>query len=618
MLCLLLGVMYLVVGMTAGQGLPLTESDRAELAQRVTLPDDIARAQGIALLTDHGILPLVWGERHHVWGRPLAGLYQRVPWLQTNGTAIFLLAIFGGLFAFLRGMCESRMRVIVGRAALSLVNRIRHSIHRQNRRVGPSDLEGHDAAATFALFTTQAEALRQGVFSWAEVWLRDPLRIAVFFVVALVIHPTLALQIMIPLAGCFFLANRVRWVAEEQQTLLASLAENDLRMLAESLSQTRLVRGFAMEEFEQQQFEKHLQRWQTKTETIFSAGAWPRRGLRFLTIASLALAIFLVVGRIAITPRDVTLAAGILMLATIASLARPLVRLQALDGVLAPARKAATSIQLYLNRIPDVGQAVGAKFLNPLSQSLEIEDVRYVSPSKRCRLNGLTLKIAAGKKVAFVSTDPLEAQAAAALIPRFIEPQSGRISIDGEDIGWVTLESLRAESLYVGGNAILTGTVRDNIAGGRADYTLQEVGDAAKLAHAHQFILKLPQGYETIIGQQGETLEPSQVFRLALARAALRKPALMIIEEPTDPIDDATRALIDDAYTRLCQNRTVIFLPHRMTTIRRADFVVFIHKGVVEAMGDHASLVRTSPLYRHWEYVTFSEFRHEFEPGQNP
>ena len=274
------------------------------------------------------------------------------------------------------------------------------------------------------------------------------------------------------------------------------------------------------------------------------------------------------------------------------------------DATLSSAR-----VYRFLDQIPEVGQAVGAKFLQPVSKSVIFESVGYSLPRQRQLLNNFDLRITAGEAVAFVSLDPLESRAVAYMLPRFIEPQMGRVLIDGEDIAWVTLESLRAEAVYVGGpDPFFTGTVLENITCGVSDYTVPEATEAAKQMHAHKFILGLPQGYETQLGQGGEILEPGPSFRLSLARAMVRNPALIILEEPPE-LDADTKALLDDAYKRLKENRTVIFLPSRLSTVRRVDRIVLIHDGRVEAIGTHESLVHSSALYRHWEYVRFNQFR---------
>lgn len=119
-----------------------------------------------------------------------------------------------------------------------------------------------------------------------------------------------------------------------------------------------------------------------------------------------------------------------------------------------------------------------------------------------------------------------------------------------------------------------------------------------------------------MIGEHGERLDAGQGFRLGVARAVVRDPAIMIIEEPTEALDDDTKSLLDDSYNRIVRGRTVIFLPNRLSTLRRADTVVFLHHGTVESQGTYAELVKGSSLFRHWEYMRFNQFRRELEPAE--
>ena len=247
-----------------------------------------------------------------------------------------------------------------------------------------------------------------------------------------------------------------------------------------------------------------------------------------------------------------------------------------------------------------------------MSKTLHFENVKYQTPSGQKILDGVDFKLEVDKCYSITSANPLEARAVALRLPRFIEPREGSVMIDGEDISWVTLESLRAETVFVAADdPPFEGTVFDNIRGGQADLTLQQVTEAAKLTHAHNFIVKLFNGYETVLTSQGDTLDAGQRFRLGLARAIVRNPALLIVEEPWSPLDEDTKTLLVDAYDRICRNRTVIFLPARLSTVRRTDQVIVLHEGKVAAIGPHAKLVSQSPIYRHWEYIHFNEFRNE-------
>jgi ATP-binding cassette, subfamily B, bacterial len=135
---------------------------------------------------------------------------------------------------------------------------------------------------------------------------------------------------------------------------------------------------------------------------------------------------------------------------------------------------------------------------------------------------------------------------------------------------------------------------------------LPQIIEAAKIAHAHHFIQKLPRGYDTAIGELGHSLNVSEKFRIALARAILRDPALLIVEEPDVEMDDETKSLLDDTFTRLLPGRTALFLPHRISTIRSCDHILLLNKGRIEAAGVHRDLLGQNSLYRHLHYLEFN------------
>ena len=172
----------------------------------------------------------------------------------------------------------------------------------------------------------------------------------------------------------------------------------------------------------------------------------------------------------------------------------------------------------------------------------------------------------------------------------------------------MTLDSLRNQiGIVLQNNLVFHDTVANNIGCGDQQYTLPQIIEAAKVAHAHHFIQKLPKGYDTPIGELGHSLNVSQQYRIALARAILRDPALLILEEPDTAMDEDTKAQLDDTMTRILPGRTTIFLPHRISTLKSCDKIFLLHKGRLEASGDHRTLLSQSPLYRHLHYLEFSE-----------
>ena len=625
-LCLMLVDLCLVVDLLVRGGrLTITEADRREL--EALIGQDVLSADGdptgplAGELTyvNRGLLPTIWHYRRRFFTPVLVAAYVRFSPLRNDWQALVTLVALAALLGWVRSILESRARIGLVNVGHDVAARLRRSIHRQTLRLGPSDLEGRSGAQAMQLFTTEVDRLRDGVYRWAERVGRDPLRLFLLLALALAVDPPLALICLAPMVLCWYVAHSEALRTEQVRALADEAAARELRVLAESLERTRLVRGFGMEVFEQEQFQKYLDRFQQSTSNALKTKAWSRRAIRTLVAACMAFVLLYLGWQILLPPQTVggiplAFASGLLMIAALGAAWFPLQSLVARQHEHEAAELAARRIQDYLNLIPEVGQAVGAKFLQPLSKVIVFENVSYATPSKRQLLDGLKLKIPAGRQVAIVSSDPIESLAIAYLLPRFIEPQAGRILIDGEDIAWVTLESLRAETIFVGGkDPFLTGSVRDNISGGNPNFSLQEVTEAAKFAHAHNFIQKLSQGYETVIGEHGEQLDAGQGFRLGLARAILRKPALLVIEEPVDALDEDTKSMLDDAYKRIAPNRTVIFLPERLSTLKKVDEIVLIHKGRLAAIGPHSRLVQSSPLYRHWEYIHFNEFRHEFE-----
>jgi ATP-binding cassette subfamily B protein len=327
-------------------------------------------------------------------------------------------------------------------------------------------------------------------------------------------------------------------------------------------------------------------------------------------LGMLAALLLLFVAGLAILNQQLGVTSAIIMTAALVSLYLPLVTWLDNRRYLRRARDSAVVLFEFLDRPGGVGQVVEAEFLPALARQLEFDHVTLKEPGTGKKLlQGVTLTIQQGQRVALVGPDDMEKHALVYLIPRFLDPTAGEIRIDGKNLRWVTLDSLRAQiAMVLQHNLVFNDTVANNIGCGDKSYTLPQIIEAAKVAHAHQFIQKLPQGYETPIGELGQALRVSEQFRIALARAILRDPALLIIEEPATPLDDDTKSLLDDTFHRILPGRTVLFLPHRLSTIRNCDRIFLLYNGRVEASGDHRELLAQSELYRHLQYLEFNEF----------
>jgi ATP-binding cassette subfamily B protein len=306
----------------------------------------------------------------------------------------------------------------------------------------------------------------------------------------------------------------------------------------------------------------------------------------------------------------VTAAGAVTLAVALVSLYWPLVSWLESRRVIRRARESSLVLFNFLDRSSSVGQAVEAEFLPPLTKQLEFDNVTLNEPGTgRKLLSGVSLTVQAGQRLALVGPDEMQKHALVYLIPRFLDPTSGEIRIDRKNLRWVTFDSLRASTAIVlQHNLVFNDTVANNIGCGDPSFQIPKIIEAAKVAHAHKFIQSLPQGYDTAIGELGHPLTTSEQFRIALARAILRDPALLIIEEPQVPLDEDSKSLLDDTFTRVLPGRTTIFLPHRLSTIRNCDKVFLLYEGRIEAAGDHKDLLANSELYRHLQYLEFNEF----------
>jgi ATP-binding cassette subfamily B protein len=396
---------------------------------------------------------------------------------------------------------------------------------------------------------------------------------------------------------------------ERRAIAIKQHAGEQLALLQESLQMMRLVRGYQMEIFNQARVERQLLTCGNASRDHYQGQALYRSAM--LLFGVVVVAILTSVAGWKIMNHQLGLGASVTIILTIVSLYAPTLGAIRSRRTVQRAEESASMLFGFLDRRADVGQVVGAKLLPPMSRLLEFDGVVLREPGgSKFLLDHISLTIRAGDKVAFVGQDEREKQAIISLIPRFLDPEEGELRIDGNKLKLVTLESLRMQvAVVLQQNLIFNDTVANNIRCGDTAQALPRIIEAAKVAHAHQFIQKLPKGYDTRIGDLGFNCSPIQRFQIALARAVLRDPAILVIEEPTGGVDDDYRALLEDTYRRFLPGRTVIFLPHIMSTLRLADCIFLFQKGKIEVAGSHRDLLKTNELYRHLQYLEFNDFQ---------
>lgn len=242
--------------------------------------------------------------------------------------------------------------------------------------------------------------------------------------------------------------------------------------------------------------------------------------------------------------------------------------------------------------------------------NIEYRDVRYSYDESREVLKGVNLTVEQGKKLALVGPSGGGKTTLCHLLPRFytLDEGCGAIYIDGVDIGRMSLESLRRNIGIVQQDVFLfVGTIRDNIMYGRPDATEEEMIHAAKCANIHDYIMTLPRGYDTEIGERGVKLSGGQKQRLSIARVFLKDPAILILDEATSALDNTTEVLIQSALDELCCGRTTIVVAHRLSTVRNADEIAVVTDGLITERGTHAELMERGGIYRELYALQFRD-----------
>lgn len=582
-------------------------------------PDAAATVTGTApeeMPADHGILGLVVRSRNEGYLPAVAWLARVCPWSWTPVPAddlpfspyLTALLVVAVVLALLRAGAMFAMTYAAALAAGEAATRLRRAIYHHTFRLGTLAFRSLGPGEAVSIFTRQVEAVHDALYTRITVSWREPVKFCLLLIFALLVNFWLAVAFLIFAMLVWLIGGQVAAYFRRQERAAEHRAAEQLALLQESLMLMRLVKTYLMEPFNQSRVERQLTRHAEAQLGRYRGEAIYRPLLVFL--GTLAALVLLYVAGVIVLSGRLRVASAITMATALVSLYWPLTNWLSHRRILRRGRESAGILFKFLDRPGEVGQVVGAEFLPPLSRSLEFDNVTLKEPGTgRTLLERVTFTIRAGQKVALVGPEELEKHALIYLIPRFLDPNSGEIRIDEHNLRWVTFDSLRAQTAVVlQHNLVFNDTIANNIGCGDPGYDLPKIIEAAKIAHAHNFIQKLPKGYETVVGELGHGLRISEQFRVALARAILRDPAILIIEEPVAALDDDSKALVDDTFARVLPGRTVIFLPHRNSTIRSCDQVFLLNKGHIEATGDHRDLLAKNQLYRHLQYIEFNEF----------
>lgn len=561
-------------------------------------------------LSDCGVLSLLvrarGGVRTWFYGR-LAAWNE---WMWIRGNVMYMFGLFGvalGLVA-LRIVAMILSRFLGAAAVLEAITRLRRSVYYHANRLGTLAFRSLGPSEAVSVSIRHLVVVNDSLFNWLTVYFREVTKFGLLLAFTFLINFWLAVAFFVSAILVWLVGGQIAAYFRAQGRKAEIHSANQLVLIQESLMLIRLVKVYLMETFNTTRLERQLAGY-ARAQLLRYRGEAIYRSV-FFALGLLAALVLLLVAGYVVMAGELTVSATLTLAAAIISLYGPARALLDARRIVRRSQNSAKVLWEFLDRQGGVGQAIEAEFLPLMTKSVQFDKVTLNEPGTgRKVLSDVSFTIKAGQKIALVGPDDMEKHTLVYLLTRFLDPATGEVSIDGKSLRWVTLDSLRAQiAVVLQHNLVFNDTVANNIGCGDPAFNLQRITDAAKLAHAHQFIGKLPQGYETVIGEMGEPLKRGEMFRIALARAILRDPAILVIEEPTTPLDDATKSLIDDTLQRVTPGRTVIFLPHRLSTIRRCDQVLVFFEGKLAASGDHQELVQSSELYRHLQYLEFNEF----------
>jgi ABC-type multidrug transport system fused ATPase/permease subunit len=422
---------------------------------------------------------------------------------------------------------------------------------------------------------------------------------------ALVVFATVPLLLTASVVFSRMLRERYRRVQEEIAGVNAVLAEN--------ITGVRVSKAFAREGEQLTRFTNQNSR---NLDANMSTAAVQSVSTPLIQmIGTLGTAAVLLYGTFLISEGALTIGTLVAFVTYLAQFYAPVEELLRINTIFQQALASAERIFDFIDEKPQVSERPGALAMTEARGEVRLEHITFGYQPGVPVLHDITLTALPGQIVALVGETGSGKTSLVNLLPRFYDPWEGRVLLDGHDLRDLTLDSLREHIAVVLQETFLfAGSVRDNIAYGRLGATEAEIAAAAREAHAHEFIERLPGGYGAPVGEGGVMLSRGQRQRIALARAILRDPRILILDEATSDVDTETEVVIQKALERVMQGRTVFVIAHRLSTVRQADLIVVLDHGRVVEQGRHADLLaRPRGAYRQLIEAQFSETHSEAE-----
>jgi subfamily B ATP-binding cassette protein MsbA len=511
-----------------------------------------------------------------------------------NMVAFAILAVF-----FTKGVCDYLGNYLVSYAGFSAVTDLRNRIFDKVLKQGAEFFEQHSTGRLMSSIMNDVDKVQVAVSQILADLLRQTFTAIALAFVVMSNDWKLALGSLTVLPFVILpttrIGRRIRRTSRRTQDKQAELTQ----ILQETISGHMVVKAFGAEAYESRRFRDAARKLlRTNVRYVLLQALSSPLIEMFAAMTIVALLWF---GREEVKAHQLTAGEFISFVIALLMLYEPVKRLVGIHNIFEQALGASQKVFEYLDHVEEIVEKPGAPKLTGFHDAIVFENVtfRYPGSPKGFHVHGLNLEVKAGEIVALVGPSGAGKTTLANLVPRFYDITGGAVKVDGRDVREVNLASLRALIGIVAQDTFLfNDTAANNIAYGRPGTPPEEIRRAAEAALADEFIRKMPEGYDTVIGDRGLKLSGGQRQRIAIARALLKNAPILILDEATSHLDTESELLVQKALANLMEHRTVIVIAHRLSTIRRADKIVVLSKGRIRETGTHAELVRQGGLYQ--------------------
>ncbi|HKP73783.1 MAG TPA: ABC transporter ATP-binding protein, partial [Pyrinomonadaceae bacterium] len=518
------------------------------------------------------------------------------------------IAILLIVFTLAKGVSEYLSTYLMARIGQESVLRLRQDLYTHLLTQSADFFERHRTNYLVSRLVSSAAAIEAAVAGTLRDMLRESFTLVAFLGASFYYSWRLTL-------GSLVIAPVIAWLTATFSKRLRNLAretfEGSQRLVdtaQESLANHHIVKAYRGEAREQTRFTKVAREIVGANLRSAKINGFAPPSIEMIGV--IAVAVLLYFGRREIMAGNMNAAQFLTFLFFLFSSYDPMRKLSRLHNALEIALAAARHVWEVMDEHAETQERADAVELKPLRDALELKDVSfdYANNEDHAVLRSISLRIPAGKMVALVGESGGGKSTLSKLILRFHDPVSGAVLWDGTDLRDARLASLRQHiGLVTQETVLFNDTVRYNISYSRPDATASQIEEAARVAFAHDFIMELSHGYDTIVGERGIFLSGGQRQRLAIARAVLADASVLVLDEATSALDAESERLVQKALANLTRNRTTIVIAHRLSTIRRADLIVVMERGRIIEMGRHDELLAQSGTYKKLYELQFAD-----------